>query len=72
MKPSTANRAQTPTDSTRNTRERVKQLTDAGHTPRDIALLLGISTQRVYQQKKKIEESEAAEAGSQAQEVQAF
>lgn len=49
------------TDSRRDTRFRVRQLSEAGHTPREIALLLHISTQRVYQHRKKIALEEAAD-----------
>jgi hypothetical protein len=31
------------------TRPKVRKLLATGHTPRDIALILGITTQRVYQ-----------------------
>lgn len=36
------------------TRERVKAMTEAGLSPRQIAYGLGISTQRVYQHLKKL------------------
>ena len=44
------------------TRERVRELTEAGYTPRQIARALDVSTQAVYQHLKRIraEETEAA------------
>jgi len=44
-----------PSNPKRDTRERVRQLTDAGLEPRAIAQVLGISTQRVYQHLKALE-----------------
>lgn len=48
------------TDPTRSTRERVRDLTAKGLKPREIAHLLNISTQRVYQHLKALEEEQAA------------
>lgn len=36
-------------------RRRVRELHDAGLTPREIAKLLDLSAQRIYQQLKKLE-----------------
>lgn len=43
-----------------DTRRKVQELTRKGLTPREIAQLLGISTQRVYQQLKNLEKDRAA------------
>lgn len=52
--------AQPLTDPTRDTRERVRELDEKGLSPREIAHLLNISTQRVYQHLKAIEKERAA------------
>lgn len=36
------------------TRRKVKELTELGHSPREIAQLVNVSTQRVYQHLKKL------------------
>jgi transposase-like protein len=43
------------------TRQRVRIMLDAGMSVRDIARALDLSTQRVYQQKRKIETLRAKE-----------
>lgn len=39
-------------------RERVREMKEQGLTPRQIALILGISTQRVYQHLKRIKDDQ--------------